>query len=151
MRLPARLADERHRHLPAVRSLHHRPLLLRHRWLQGAGRGRRPVKLDDLLRNDGMAIDPAEWDACLDLGPLKGSVSMSLVDGYPLPNGYYLNFEYRCPIDMTFIGYRVQRNWYEDGSHKIRTVRMDAWTPAHIARAGALIQVEVLIYPEDWA
>lgn len=109
------------------------------------------MKLDTLISHDSMSIDPKEWAAYLELGPLRGSMHMTLTGGYAVHDGYYLSFDYRCPTDFTFIGYRVQRNWIENGTHKIRTVRMDVWTPAHVAHAGAVIQVEVIIHPEDWA
>lgn len=111
------------------------------------------MKLDELLTRDTMSIDLSEWLCYLDLGPLKGAMQCDLVDGTLLPDGnVHVRFEYRAPIALTFIGYRVMRVWVDDvGSPVVRTVRSDVWTPAFVALAGALIEIDVIVEPRDWA
>lgn len=110
------------------------------------------MKLDDLLLRDSTSYDPNDWSCSLMLGPLKGTLAATLIDGYTNPNGsVHLRFEYRAIADYTLIGYTVMRIWWADGSIKIRTVRSDVWTPAHVVLAGSVIEIELDVEPAEWA
>ena len=111
------------------------------------------MKLDQLVAKDASTFVADEWSCLIELGPLRGSLPAQLVEGNVLPSGsVHLRFEYRAVIDHTFIGYRITRVWHRpDNTVVIRTVRSDTWVPAFTAKAGALIEVEVIINPEDWA
>ena len=68
------------------------------------------MKLDDLLSNDAKVMDLSEWSCYLELGPFKGTMQCALINGTLLPDGnVHLRFEFRAPVDLTFIGYRVLR------------------------------------------
>lgn len=111
------------------------------------------MKLDELINRDSMTINTDEWSCHIALGPMNGGVGATLVEAYGLSSGsVFLRFEYRAPQDYTFIGYMITRAWVQpDGTMYVRIVRSDSWTPAYVAKAGSLVEVEVVINPEDWA
>lgn len=111
------------------------------------------MKLDSLIAQDNLSINPSEWECQLELGPLKGSVPCTLLDANLLPNGdVFLVFTFTALLPMTFIGYRITRAWVDDsGTIQMRTVRSDVWTPANVLTQASTLTIEAIIEPKDWA
>lgn len=110
------------------------------------------MKLDALLNKDSTNFDASEWSCHLELGPLKGSMSCTLVDHLVHTDGsIWLRYSFTAPIDLTFIGYTVRRIYTaDDGTVVVRTVRQDVWTPAFVCLQGATVEVELVAEPADF-